>query len=268
MTDSIRCKFRRAEPLLLTLIVSALTSCTKAPSPEENLKAAPKTLLVSAAISLKSVLMQISQQFEIKTSTKISANFGSSGELAAQLRNGAPVDIFISADPAIVAQLSSEGIVEAASAEQFAGNTLVAVSSDPQKFSNASDLLKAKYLAVGNPETVPEGKYAKKALETLDNIYGKLLRQKKLVFAENARQVLAFAESGECDAAVVYSTDAALSSKCKVCFEIPKPTYPHIIYQASLVKESKSQEQCKAFLNFLKTSKCKDILSKAGFSLP
>lgn len=246
--------------LAVGLCAFSLDACTNTPA--NNTK--NSTLLVSAAISLKEALADIAVQFQKDENCAVTFNYASTGELAAQLKNGAPVDVFISASPELIDQLSQQHIVESSTVSEIARNKLVMISSPKKNFHVPSDLEKAETISIGNPQTVPAGTYAAQALRSY-KLYNELLAKKKLVFAENARQVLTYVEQGDADAGIVYNTDAQLCSGCKIFFEIPKSATGSVVYKAGIVSDSKTHSLAVKFMSKLQSSSAKEILKRKGF---
>lgn len=249
--------------LVLAVGTFVLTNCTNLPTKTAT---KPNQLLVSAAISLKEALAEISEQFQKEENCTVTFNYASTGELAAQLRNGAPVDVFISASPELIDQLLQQQIIQPGTVREIAGNKLVMISSSTREFRNPEDLRNAQIVSIGNPQTVPAGTYAAEALRTY-KLYDALLDKKKLVFAENARQVLTYVEQGDADAGIVYNTDAKLCSGCKTFFEIAESAAGSVIYKAGIVKGSKAATLAEKFMRQLESPSAKDILKSKGFMI-
>lgn len=254
-------KLLRAYFVLICVICPLLLgNCKSAKTPERK----TPFLLVSAAISLKEALTEISKEFQKTERCSVTFNYASTGELASQLRNGAPVDVFISASPELIDQLSQQRIVEGSTVCKIAGNKLVMISSAKKEFHSPDDLQNANVVSIGNPQTVPAGTYAARALKSY-KLYDSLLGKKKLVFAENARQVLTYVEQGDADAGIVYNTDAQLCSGCKTFFQIPESAAGSVAYKAGIVKDSKAPALAEKFMSKLKSQSAKELFKKKGF---
>ena len=174
-----------------------------------------REITVSAAISLKNAYEEIGKIFtERNPGVKVIFNFGGSGDLARQIEAGAPVDVFASAASKDMDDIGRKGLLAANSRKDFARNTVVLIKSVKSTIglSSLKDLLmvEVKRIAVGNPKTVPAGRYAEEVLKHF-SLWEAL--KDKLVFGENVRQVLDYVARNEADAGLVYSTDAAVRNK-------------------------------------------------------
>lgn len=240
---------------LLGLIVSV--SATTAWSAE---------VLVSAAASLTDVLKEIGRVYQVSGRDKLRFNFGSSSELARQIEEGAPADIFFSADLAKMDLLDKKGRIDTGSRRNLLANQLVLVVPTDSKLAVGSpkDLLRAAVarIALAQPEAVPAGVYAKKYLES-EGLWGGLAA--KIVPVLDVRATLAAVESGNVDAGFIYKTDAAISRKVKVVYEVPMDKGPKIIYPVALVKDSRVKEAARDVLQFLRGKAAKMIFEKYGF---
>ena len=228
----------------------------------------PKTeVVVSAAASLTDALKEAQQGFEQEHGAiKLRLNFGSSGALQQQAEQGAPVDLFVSAATAPMEALVSKGLVEASAVRSLAANKVVLIRSKAgEAVVKGWDDLRAdqvKKVAIGNPQHVPAGQYGKAVLEKL-NLWAAV--EPRLVLGEDVRQVLAYVETGEVQAGLVYSTDAALSQKVVVVAEAPAGSHAPIVYPMAVLKESKHPAEAKAFADYLASDKGQAILTKYGF---
>ena len=222
----------RDKAWLLALLVIFLTANAAA--------GAEKTLIVSAAISLKDVLTKLAPDFEKKNAPlKILFNFAGSGPLRAQVEGGAPVDVFISAAASDVDKLSQQKMIVESSRINLVINHLVLIvnKKQPPALSDLRDLNsnRIQRIAIGNPATVPAGQYAKDAL-TYYKLYDQLIG--KLILGENVRQVLDYVARGEVDCGFVYATDALIEKTVTVVREIPDNTHKPIIYPAAVINSS------------------------------
>ena len=230
--------------------------------------AAASELTVSAAISLKNAFEEIAKSYESKhQDTKVFFNFGASGDLSRQIEGGAPVDIFASAAIKDVDDLDAKGLLVSMSRANFAKNAVVLVAPKPATalMTSFADLTsdKVKHIAVGNPKTVPAGRYAAEVLD----YYGITQKIKdKLVYAENVRQVLDYVARGEVDAGIVYSTDALVRTKeVAVVATAPEGSHKPVIYPIAVVKGTKNETAAKGFIAFILSSEGRKILEKYGF---
>ncbi|WP_027358817.1 molybdate ABC transporter substrate-binding protein [Desulforegula conservatrix] len=224
---------------------------------------------VSAAISLKNAFEEIGRIYEqINNGEKIIFNFGASGDLKKQIEGGAPVDVFAPASQKDMNDLSEKGLIIKDSRINFASNSIVLVkpSGSVGKISSFDDLAKPeiKKICIGNPATVPAGKYAKEVLTHFD-LWKKL--ETKTVLSENVRQALDYVVRNEVDAGIVYETDAMSVPKgVIVAVKAPADSHSPVIYPAALVAASQNQGASKKFLDILVTEKAVEILKKHGFS--
>jgi molybdate transport system substrate-binding protein len=231
--------------------------------------ASPKTeLLVSAAASLKDSLDQIEIKYEkLHPDIDLQFNLGSSGTLQKQIEQGAPADLFLSAGTKQMDALI-EGKLVSKSTMLLKNDLVLIVPSDSKKtFKSVSELTdkSIKNIAIGQPESVPAGQYAKETL-TVRKVWEPL--QDKLVFAKDVRQVLTYVETGNVDAGFVYRTDALISNKVKIVLKVHSMAHKPIDYPAAVLKESKHPKQAEDFYAYLQTAESKAVFVKFGFKLP
>lgn len=220
---------------------------------------------VFAAASLSDSLKKITAAYEMQSSDKIVFNFAASGTLARQIVEGAPADIFISADETRADLLDAKGLLVHSSRRSFLGNSLVIVGPpDSATVHSLIDLTNAtiQRVALGDPKIVPAGTYAKEHLLKV-GLWSAI--EPKIIPCENVRSVLAAVESGNVDAGIVYKTDAAVSKKVKVLFEIPVTDGPKISYPVALIKNSQQPEAAKLFYKYLATVEAGVVFQKFGF---
>ena len=225
-------------------------------------------ITVSAAISLKNAFEEIGKLYESQNKdSKVTFNFGASGDLMTQIKGGAPVDVFASAALKDMDELDNAGFVVKDTRTNFVSNSVVLIVPSSSKIALASfeDLKKAeiKKIAVGNPKTVPVGRYSDETFQ-----YYKIsdMIQTKLVFAENVRQVLDYVARGEVDAGVVYSTDAMVKQQeVKIIMTAPEASHKPIIYPIAVVKGTKNEKAAKSFISLVTSDEGRKILSKYGF---
>lgn len=192
-------------------------------------------LLVFAAASLTDVLQELARPFEDRTGLAVRFHLAGSGSLAQQIRRGAPADLFFSADVRRLTELERQGLLEAGSRRDILSNRLVVIVPRESGLSvaGASDLLQVRRLALGDPETVPAGRYAAAYLQGT-GLWARL--QPVVVPALDVRAVLAAVESGHAEAGIVYATDAALSSRVRTAYEVPLAEGPTIRYGVALLR--------------------------------
>jgi molybdate transport system substrate-binding protein len=255
---------RASRALALALLLAATATAFAAP---DLFAITDRDLTVSAAISLKDALDEIEVLYAAEHSgaAAVHFNLGGSGTLQRQIEQGAPVDVFISASPKEMDALEAKGLLDAGSRRNLVRNSVVLiVPAGSSGISSFEDLTKsvAKIIAVGEPQTVPAGQYAKEIL-THFSIYDQV--KSKLVLAKDVRQVLTYVETGNADAGIVYATDAKVSKKVTVVATAPTDSHSPVIYPAAVIKNSKDPDAAKAFLDFLAGSKAQAIFQKFGF---
>jgi molybdate transport system substrate-binding protein len=235
-----------------------------------SLRAAAPTVRISAAISLKDALEEISKQYETDTGVKVELNLGASGQLMAQIREGAPIDLFISAAQKQVDDLSHSGLIDESSRTIVAKNSLVLIVPIDQKdavksFAELSEA-SVKRIAIGQPRTVPAGEYAMQVLKTLE--IDQAVKD-RLVFGANVRQVLDYVARGEVEAGIVYKTDALQAAKeVRVVATAKDEDHKPIEYPATIIKGSAHAREAEKFLKYLSGKEAKKSLVDHGFALP
>jgi molybdate transport system substrate-binding protein len=221
---------------------------------------------VFAAASLMDVLKDVASAYSKQGGDKITPNFGASSALARQIQEGAPADIFFSADEAKMDWLQENGLIATETRRNCLSNSLVIVVAAENSLSVTSpkDLAdpKVKRIAMGDPKAVPIGVYAREYLEGL-HLWDSV--RKKVVPTENVRAALAAVEAGNADASIVYKTDAAISRKVKIVFEVPLGEGPRITYPVAMIKGAAAPEAARKFLAFLGSEKAAAIFRHSGF---
>jgi len=212
-------------------------------------------LFVSAAAS-----------FEKQTGTKIVLNLGASSMLARQIEEGAPADVFISADEAQMDRLHKQ-IAPETRKDLLTNKLVVVIRSDSSaRIDELADLTKAPFarIALADPQAVPAGVYAREVLKKA-GLWEKIDR--KIVPAENVRAALAVVEAGNADAAFVYKTDALSSSKVRVALQIAAELAPKIVYPMAILANSAHRLDAGRFLEFLKSDEAVQVFEKLGFGI-
>ena len=228
----------------------------------------PGTVLVFGAASLTNVLDDLSLAFTAKTRIPVTSSFAASSVLAKQIEAGAPADVFFSADLEWMDYLEQRRLLRPGARHNVVGNRLVLIApADSQvtvKIRKGVDLSPALgpqgRLAMGDPDSVPAGKYARAALQHLgvwDAVSG------KIVGAENVRAALAFVARGEAPLGIVYETDALAEKKVRIIDEFPADTHPAITYPIALTAHSGKAAQ--QFVDFVRTAPAAQIFRKYGF---
>ena len=222
--------------------------------------------MVSAAASLTDVLNDISKGYQSKSKNTVRFNYGPSSGLARQIEEGAPADIFFSADLPQMDNLDQKGRLEPGSRKNLLSNQLVIIVPTDSKLaiSSPKDLLKAdvKRIALAEPTSVPVGVYSSKYLAD-EGLWDQL--KPKVVPVQDVRATLASVESGNVEAGFVYKTDAAVSKKVKIVYEVPIDKGPKITYPVAIVKESKQKDAARDFMNYVSGAAAKDSFKKFGF---
>ena len=219
---------------------------------------------LSVAASLKEVINELTASFAgTHQGVKFLKNYGASGALAKQIENGAPSDIFISANPEWMEYLKNKKLVDTGSISTFAYNTLVFAGIDG-KAASMQDLPKLERIAIGSPKSVPAGEYAMEALRKAGIV--KQL-EKKLVMAKDVRECLMYAERGEVDGAFVYRTDALQAKQSRILFTVPRDLYSRVTYPMGLTVAGAKNGDARAFYRFLQSEKAGSVLRKYGFDL-
>jgi molybdate transport system substrate-binding protein len=223
-------------------------------------------ILVSAAASLTDALTEIGKAYESHGRNRVRFNFGSSSELARQIDEGAPADIFFSADLEKMDALEKKGRIAPATRRNLLSNQLALVVPDDSKLALRipKDLLRpeVKRIALAQPESVPVGIYSKKYLEA-ENLWDGVAP--KIIPVSDVRAALSAVASGNVDAGFVYKTDAAISKKARVIYEVPLDKGPKIIYPVAAIQESTNKEAAGDFLKFISSQTEKNVFRKYGF---
>lgn len=233
-----------------------------------SLAESQREITVSAAISLKDAFEEIGKLYEGRNKgTKVVFNFGASGDLIRQIEAGAPVDVFASASLKDMDEADIKGLIISDSRVNFAGNVMVLVVPKYSKLNIRSfnDLRRhdVKKIAIGNPKTVPAGRYSEEVLR-----YFRLwdVIRDKLVFAENVRQVLDYVARNEVDAGLLYHTDALIRAEdVKIVVKASEESHKAVIYPIAVVKGTKHEKLSKGFIFAVCSNEGKRILKKYGF---
>lgn len=251
-------------PLRRLMATAALCALAAAP-----LMASAQQLTVSAAASLTEAFREIGTRFEArKPGAAVRFNFAASGVLIQQIVQGAPVDVFVSADQETMDRGVKEKVLDAATRRDFAGNTVVMVAPAQGAAVPATlgDLAKpeVRRIAVGKLATVPVGRYTKQVLDAA-RLWEPL--EPKLVYADSVRQVLDYVARGEVEAGFVYRTDAELM-KDKVRVLLTAQGHTPVTYPAAVVSDSRQAALAREFVSFLFTPEAQGVLARYGFSKP
>ena len=249
--------------LALSTLLGLLVGCEGKKTKEEDVQ---KIITVAAAASLKNCLDdELIPIFEEKyKDIKIQTTYDSSGKLQSQIEAGAEVNVFISAAIKQMNSLNEAGLILEDSISELLENKIVLiVPKDSDKEINTfEEIAKAEKIALGDPESVPAGQYAKEAFENL-NMWDEV--SKKVSLGTNVTEVLTWVSEGSADAGVVYSTDAVSNDKVEVIAEAPKDSVSKVIYPIGIVKDRKKDPQAKLFVEFLKSGEAMKIFESYGF---
>lgn len=231
---------------------------------------AADTVTVFAAASLKNALDDVNAACEAEVGEKATVSYAASSALAKQIEEGAPADVFMSADLDWMKYLSDKNLTRKDTEVELLGNSIVLVA--PADSTAATEiapnfdlagLLGDGKLAMANVESVPAGKYGKAALEKL-GVWGSV--EGKVAQAENVRAALALVSTGEAPLGIVYKTDAAAATKVKIVGTFPDDSHKPIVYPVAQTAASKDDDT-PAFLKCLKSDKAKALFEAEGFTV-
>ena len=256
----LKAEIRRCWLIRCLLGVLAVSICAHS-SPAQT------ALTISAAASLQDAIVETEAAYRhVRAEISFTNNFGSSGTLAAQIDQGAPADIFISAAARPMDELQAKGLIAAGTRRNLFGNTLVLIAPLDSQLRDFQGLTEKsiRLIALGDPASVPAGQYGRETLAAL-HLFDSL--GAKLVLAKDVRQVLTYVETGNADAGLVYATDAQSSRKVRVVAEAPAWTHEAIVYPAAVVKGSHSEAAARSFVDYLGTPAAQAIFVKHGFTI-
>lgn len=250
----------------LLAFFSLLLALAAAPQPSA---AQDKTITIFAAASMKNAVDDINAAYTKETGVKVVSSYAASSALAKQLEQGAPADVFASADLDWMNYSVQKKVIKEDTRVNLLGNRLVLIAPTDSKLTHVTigqgfDLAKLAgdgRITTGDVQAVPVGKYAKAALEKLGAWQA---AAPKFAMAESVRAALAFVARGEGVLGIVYETDAKVEPKVKIVGVFPQESYPPVIYPVALTATAKPEAA--AYLNFLRSSAAKAIFEKYGFS--
>ncbi len=246
-------------------LLAFLSACAAASL--ESRDSSSVNLTISVAASLQDAIEDIGNLYGQQVPTvQLTYNFGSSGALQQQIEQGAPVDVYISAAERNMDVLEQKNLLLSNTRRNLLQNEVVLITSknntDIEGFAELQrDFVNT--IAIGAPDSVPAGKYAKEVLDFLK--LSKSLED-KLVFAKDVRQVLAYVETGNVEAGMVYSTDVQVSEQVKIIQTAPINSHSPIIYPVAIVGDSQHPENAQGFIQFLLSNEAKNVFIKYGFS--
>jgi len=250
----------------LLAFVSLLLAVAAAPHPSA---AQDKSIAIFAAASMKNAVDDINAAYTKATGVKVVASYAASSALAKQLEQGAPADVFASADLDWMDYAIQKKVIRQDTRVNLLGNRLVLIAPADSKLTNVAigpgfDLAKLAgdgRVTTGDVQAVPVGKYAKAALEKLGAWQA---AAPKFAMAESVRAALAFVARGEAVLGIVYETDAKVEPKVKVVGVFPQDAYPPVVYPVALTATAKPEAA--GYLDFLRSSAAKAIFEEYGFS--
>lgn len=227
---------------------------------------AEQKITVFAAASLTNAISEIAAEYEKVQQANIQTSFAASSTLAKQIEKGAPADIFVSADTKWMNYLQDKKLIKAESKVNLLGNQLVLIAPKGKSFK--VDMVKGFNLAgafsgklcTGELESVPVGIYAKQSLKNL-NWWDSI--KMRIVGTQDVRAALVFVERAECDAGIVYATDAKVSGKVENVAVFPDSSHEPIVYPLALLNNA--SQQAASFYDYLRSEKAKAIFAKYGF---
>ncbi len=251
----------RLAGILLTCAV--LAGLALSPAAAQN-----KTLTVFAAASMKNALDDVNAAYSAKSGVRIVASYGPSSALARQIEQGAPADIFISADTDWMDYAAAKRSIDTSSRTNLLGNSIVLIAPKDSRIDNVNigvgfDLAKLAgdgRIATGDVTSVPAGKYARAALEKLGSWRA---AEAKFAMAENVRAALTLVARGEAALGIVYSTDARVEPGVRIVGAFPADSHPAIVYPVAATATAKPEAA--GYLAFLRSSAAKNIYERYGF---
>ena len=235
--------------------------------------ASAQEITVAAAADMSAALPELVTAYTKKTGQVVKVSFGASGNLTNQIRNGAPFDIFFSADEQYPQQLISEGLAEKDTLYRYAVGRLVLWVPNDSRLDLSKLGIKAlldpsvNKISIANPSTAPYGRAAEAALRHFE-VYEQV--SSRLVVGENISQAAQFVESGNAQAGLVALSHAlapAMKDKGRY-WTVPLDAYPTLNQAAVVISKSKQQDAAKKFLEFLRSFEASSLLTRYGFSLP
>ena len=229
-------------------------------------EAKTKELTILAAASLSDVCDELKDIYEKDHDIKLNFSYGSSGALQTQIEEGAKADLFFSASVDQMNTLSSKKMIDKKSVKNLLENKVILIANKDSKkdIKSFEDLAtdEVKMVGMGDPESVPAGKYAKQVFESL-KIWDKV--KKKANFGTDVRNVLNWVEANEVDCGVVYETDAKISDKVKILSTAKKGLCDDIIYPVGMISSSKNKTDAQDLIDFFASDDAMKVFKKYGF---
>ncbi|ROR28461.1 molybdate transport system substrate-binding protein [Mobilisporobacter senegalensis] len=223
-------------------------------------------ILIAAAVSLQKIMDEIQIKYhENHPQINMTFTYGSSGSLEQQIEQGAPVDVFISAAQKQMDMLKDKNLIIDNTLINVLENKVILIvpKSSDLEITGFEDILKASKIALGDPDTVPAGQYAKEIFTYL-NILDAV--KEKTTYGKDVAEVFTWVSTGNADAGVVYETDALSNDDVKIVAKAPEGSHSKIIYPAAVIKNTKEEKAAKQFLEYLQSKEAREIFEKHGFT--
>ncbi len=245
------------------LLAVSLIGCATAPKVEPE----KTTIMVAAAASLRYCMEgELKSMFEAEhLDTEVTFTFDSSGKLQTQIEEGADVDVFFSAATKQMKALDEKGMIDSPSIVDLLENKIVLIvaKDDNGNIEDFADIVLAETIAIGDPESVPAGQYAKEALTNL-GLWDAVSAKASL--GGNVTEVLNWVAEGSAEAGIVYATDAATTDKVQVVAPAPEDSVSKVVYPVGIVESSTKKDAAKLFIDFLKSPAALKVFEEYGFS--
>jgi molybdate transport system substrate-binding protein len=259
-----RLETRLAPLAALLLALACVTACKDKTPATTNIGSAGRELTVAAASDLTPVFEELGRAFESATKTKVVFVFGSTGMLTRQIENGAPYDLFAAANVSYIDQLEQKALIIPDSKAVYARGriTLWTANESPVRFQDITDLARPEIqrIAIANPDHAPYGLAAKQALQSA-GVWDRV--QPKLVYGDNIRQTLQYAQTGNVEVAIV-SLTLSINSNGRWTL-IPEEMHQPIDQGLAIMKTAKNEPAARAFITFLSSPQGKAIMKRYGF---
>jgi molybdate transport system substrate-binding protein len=254
---------------ILAIVLAAIATAAAPEANAQEANARDKSVTVFAAASMKNALDEVNAAFSKQNGIKVVASYAASSALMKQIEQGAPADVFLSADVDWMDYGTKRGLIRTGTRVDLLGNKLVLIATRDSKIDNVTiapgfnltALAADGRIATGDVRAVPAGLYAKAALEKL-GVWSAV--EAKLAMAENVRAALALVARGEAPLGIVYETDARIDPGVKIVGVFPADSHPPIVYPVALTKDAKPDAT--QYLAFLSTAAAKSVFERYGFA--
>jgi molybdate transport system substrate-binding protein len=256
---------KKAEKIMLAVLAIGLfASCLG--MGKQAIAGEKSVIHVQAGHGLMDALNTLKKIYaEQEPGVELQINFAAAGILQRQIEEGAPADLFLAPGKKQIDELAAKGLIIPKTRVELLGTELVLVVAREKKdtIKSFADLVQgAKSISIGVPETVPAGKYAQEALTNL-KLWDKL--EKRFIYGKSVRQVLAYVDSGDVDAGLVYSSDTVVMKDGFVAATAPKGSHSPIVFTMAALKGGKNQAATRKFMDFLKSPEASAIFLKNRF---